>query len=192
VSKPAKKKSDKKPSWSDIKKAIAGYDRVALVGLIADLYASNAQNKTFLHARFSTGTDALRPFLKIIEDTLYPDVYRNKPVQIAKAKKAISDYTKAAGEPKGILELMVFFVETGTAFTVNYGDMDEGFYLALARMYDKALDLVLTMDEETIDEYYNRFEDLVTSTSNIGWGYHDALEEMFHNAFPEDAEESGV
>ena len=178
----------KKPSWSDIKKAIAGYDRLALVGLISDLYASSAQNKTFLHARFSTGTDALKPFLKIIEDALYPDVYKNKPIKIAMAKKAIRDYTKAAGEPEGILELMLFFVETGTEFTLNFGDIDEGFYLALERMYDKALHLVLTMDKETIEEYYDRFEDLVTSTGNIGWGYHDALGEMFHNAFPEDVE----
>lgn len=189
MSKPAKEKSDKKkPSWSDIKKAIAGYDRAALIGLISDLYASSAQNKTFLHARFSEGTDALKPYLKIIEDALYPDVYKNKPIKISIAKKAISDYTKAAGEPAGILELMLFFVETGTEFTLNFGDIDEGFYYALERMYDKALHLVLTMDKETIDEYYDRFEDLVTSTSNIGWGYHDALGEMFHNAFPEDEE----
>ena len=107
-------------------------------------------------------------------------------MQIAKAKKAVADYTKAAGDPKGILELMLCFVETGTKFTVNCGDMYEEFYLALELMYDKALDLVLTMDEKTQDEYYNRFEDLVTSTSDIGWGYHDALAEMFHNAFSED------
>jgi hypothetical protein len=187
VTKTTNKKSDKKkPTWSDIKKALADYDRPALIGLIADLYSSNPQNKTFLHARFSTGNDSLKPYLKIIDDALYPDIYKNKPVQIAKAKKAISDYTKATGETKGILELMVFFVETGTKFTVNCGDMYEEFYFALERMYDKALDLVLTMDEETIDEYYNRFEDLVTSTSDIGWGYHDTLEEMFHNAFPEE------
>ena len=186
MSKSAKDKPEKKPSWSDIKKAIAGYDRQAMIGLISDLYASSAQNKTFLHARFSTGSDALKPYLKIIEDALYPDVYKNKPVQIAKAKKAISDYTKAAGELAGILELMLSFVETGTEFTLNFGDIDEGFYLALERMYYKALNLVRTMDKATIDEYYDRFEDLVTSTSSIGWGYHDALEEMFRKAFPED------
>lgn len=183
---PAKEKYKRNPSWSDIKKAIAGYDRAALVGLISDLYASSALNKTFLHARFSTGEDALKPYLKIIEDALYPDVYKNKPVQIAKAKKAISDYTKAAGEPVGILDLMLTFVETGTEFTVNFGDIDEGFYLALERMYYKALQLVRTMDKSTIVDFYDRFEDLVTSTRNIGWGYHDALEEMFRSAFPED------
>ena len=55
-------------------------------------------------------------------------------------------------------------------------------------MYDKALHLVLTMDKETIEKYSDRFESLVTSTRNIGWGYHDALWEIFHNAFPEDVE----
>jgi len=187
VNKAVGKKTDtKKPSWSDIKKALAGHDRPALLGLIADLYAFNPHNKTFLHARFSTGSESLKPYLKIIDEALYPDIYKSKPVQIAKAKKAVSDYTKAAGDPRGILELMVFFVETGTKFTVNCGDMYGEFYAALEQMYGKALDLLLTMDEETIAEYYNRFEDIVTSTINIGWGYHDSLAEMFHNAFPEE------
>lgn len=187
MDKPARIKSDKKkPSWSDIKKSLAEYDRPALLGLIADLYAFNPQNKTFLHARFSPGSESIKPYLKIIDEALYPDIYKNKPVQIAKAKKAISDYIKAAGDPKGMLELMVFFVETGTKFTVNCGDMYEEFYLALEQMYCKALDLLLTMDEETIDDYYNRFEDMVTSTINVGWGFHDSLDEMFHNAFPEE------
>lgn len=81
---------------------------------------------------------------------------------------------------------MVFFIETGTAFSANRGYMDGLLYIALLRMCDKALDLVHTMDEETIDEYFYRFEDLVIPTSGIGYGYHEALEEMFHNAFPED------
>jgi hypothetical protein len=183
---PNKKADKKKPSWSDIKKSLAEYDRPALLGLIADLYSLNPQNKTFLHARFACGIDALKPYLKIIDDALYPDIYKNKPVQIAKAKKAIADYTKASGEPKGMLELMLFFVETGSKFTVNCGDMYEEFYLALERMYEKALDLLLTMDEETIDEYYNRFDDLVTLTKDVGWGYHDSLAEMFYNAFPDE------
>jgi hypothetical protein len=63
-----------KQSWNDIKKALAGYDRAALISLISDLYASSAHNKSFFHARFSTGVDALKPYLKIIEDALYPDI----------------------------------------------------------------------------------------------------------------------
>ena len=178
--------SQKKPTWSDVKKSLADYDRPKLLGLIADLYASNPANKIFLHARFGSGEDALKPYLKIIEDSLYPDVHKNKPIQIAKGKKAITDYTRAVGDPKGILELMLSFVENGANFTASYGDIDSGFYLALERMYDNALDLLLTMDDQTIAEYRERFEDVVESTSGIGWGFHDMLGQLFNTAFPDE------
>jgi hypothetical protein len=154
--------------------------------LISDLYASNSANKIFLHARFATGEEALKPYQKIIEECMFPDVYKNKPIQIAKAKKAITDYTRAVGDQKGVLELMLCFVENGANFTANYGDMYEAFYLALERMYDNALDLLLTMDEPTINEYRDRFEDVVTSTRNIGWGFHDMLGQLFNSAFPDE------
>ena len=173
-------------SWSSVKAAISGHDNAALVGLIADLYDYREQNRSFFHARFSLGSDPLKPYKKIIDDSLSPDVVKNKPIRIAKGKQAIADYTKAVGDPKGTLELMLFFVESGTSFTLDLGDIDENFYLALERMYKKALNMLLTFDEETIAAYYDRFEKLVTSTENIGWGYHDSLADMFYEAFPEE------
>ena len=49
-----------------------------------------------------------------------------------------------------------------------------------------ATKLLLTLDEETIDDFYGRFEDLVTSTRDIGWGFHDTLGDIFSEAFPEE------
>lgn len=184
----AKKAVAGKTAWNDVKKAISGYDKAALVGLIADLYDFSDQNRNFLHARFSLGADPLKPYKKIIDDALFPDVMKNKPVRIADAKRAISDYTKAIGDQKGILELMLNFVEAGTAFTLDLGDMDESFYLALERMYKKAIKQLLTFDEYIIDAYYARFEKLVSSTKDIGWGYHDSLADIFYGAFPDEDE----
>jgi len=176
----------KKPSWSDVKTAIANFERSALISLISDLYAYSTPNKNFLHARFSPGSDSLKPYKKIIEDALFPDVMSNDPVEVATAKKAISDYGKAVGDPKGMLELMVYFVECGAGFSLDVGYGDEDFFVALERMYEKAIKLLLTLDEETIDDFYDRFEDLVTSTSDIGWGFHDTLGDIFSEAFPEE------
>ena len=55
----------------------------------------------------------------------------------------------------------------------------EEFFESLERMYEKAIKLLLTLDEKTVDEYYDRFEELVASTSDIGWGFHDTLSEIF-------------
>jgi len=121
ISKAAAKLPRKKPTWSDVKAAIANYERPALIGIISDLYAYSTPNKNFLHARFSLGSDALKPYKKIIEDALFPDVMANDSVEIATAKKAISDYGKAVGDPKGMLELMLYFVECGARFSLDCG-----------------------------------------------------------------------
>ena len=180
------KSHKKKPSWSDVKSAIAKLERPGLISLISDLYAYSTPNKNFLHARYSIDSDALKPYKKVIDAALYPNVMSNGPIKIATAKKAVSDYCKAVGDPKGMLELMVYFVERGTKFTLDYGDIDGQFYSSLERMYEKAIKLLLTLDEETIDDFYDRFEDLVTSTSDIGWGFHDTLGDIFSEAFPEE------
>jgi len=98
-----------------MKTAIASFERPALLGLIGDLYNFNPENRDFLHARFSLGVDVHKPYKKVIEEALFPDVIANDDVEIAVAKKAIANYAKAVGDSKGMLELMVYFVECGTA-----------------------------------------------------------------------------
>lgn len=176
----------KKATWSDVKAAISSFERPALLGLISDLYAFSSENKDFLHARFSLGADVLKPYKKVIEEALFPDVIANDDVEIAVAKKAIANYTKAVGDSKGMLELMVYFVECGAAFSLDVGYGDDDFFISLERMYEKAIKLLLTLDKVTIDEYYDRFEELVASTEDIGWGFHDTLSEIFYEAFPDE------
>lgn len=44
---------------------------------------------------------------------------------------------------------------------------------------------VLTLSRERQDEFKNRLEAIMTSSSNIGWGYHDMLCDDYYRAFPE-------
>ena len=107
-------------------------------------------------------------------------------IQVSKAKKAISNYVKAVGDPAVEAELMIYFVECGNRFTVNYGDIDGPFYDALNRMYRQTIKKVLTLTEERQDEFKERLEAIMASSSNIGWGYHDMLCDDYYGAFPED------
>lgn len=49
----------------------------------------------------------------------------------AAARQAIRHYQEATGDRAGTAELLLTFVETGTRFTCDYGDIDEGFYADL-------------------------------------------------------------
>ncbi len=152
----------------------------------SDLYRLSKENQAFLHARFGVGDDPLEPYRETIDACMYPDIYSNKPIQISKAKRAISQYSKAIGDPLGEIELMVFFVECGNQYTVDLGDIDEGFYDALNRMYQRAIQKVLGLPKEQRGLFQARFEQIMTSSSHIGWGYHDTLSADYYSAFPEE------
>ena len=83
----AKRKPRSQPAWTDIKARLAGFDRRGLMGLIQDLYAAHKENRSFLHARFGVGSDALRPYKETLDRWLWPDVLRNQHTSVAKAKK---------------------------------------------------------------------------------------------------------
>jgi hypothetical protein len=51
----------------------------------------------------------------------------------------VTEYRKAAGDPDGMLELMIYYVECGTACTADYGDIDGwGYYDYLADRFAEA------------------------------------------------------
>ena len=180
------KRKTKGSTWSDVKTALANLDEKQLLKLVADLYRLSNENKIFLHTRFEIGDDPFGPYKKTIEECMSPDIYSNKPIQVSKAKKAISSYSKAVGDPVGEAELMTFFVECGNNFTVNFGDIDEAFYDALNRMYRRAIDKVLALPEERQGKFKDRLEAIMSSSSDIGWGYHDMLSDDYYEAFSED------
>jgi len=74
-------------------------------------------NQTFLHARFGLGDDVLKPYKTTIDRWLWPDMFKNQDTSVSKAKKAISDYKKAIGQPEGLAELMVIYCERAAGFS---------------------------------------------------------------------------
>jgi hypothetical protein len=178
-------KEQPKISWSAVKTAMADFDRDALMTLIRDLYDLSPSNKHFVHARLWLGQDPLAEYKKIVADCMYPDVYRNHPVQISKAKKAVSEYRRAASDIRGAIDLMIYFVECGTEFTVEYGDIDESFYDSLLNMFSRAVKAVEKLPESEQGSFRERLWELTESSNRIGWGYHDGLCEEYYRAFPE-------
>ena len=104
----AKKQAPSKPTWASVKAKLASLDRLALIGLIQDLYVAGKDNQLFLHTRFGLDEDVLKPYKQTLDRWLWPDVLRNQVPSVANAKKAISGYRMAVGDPAGLAELMVF------------------------------------------------------------------------------------
>ncbi len=180
------KKKSKEPTWNDVKASIKGFDRSDLLDLMKDLYQLTEVNKSFLHARFSIGDHPLQFYKEIIKNALYPDIVNKKSdFDFEGAERAINEYSKATGDPAGTADLMIYYVEIGNKFTLQYGDIYEGFYDALVKMYGKATKKVLEVPQKTQDAYRHRLKKIMKSSDGIGWGYHDGLEDYYFEAFQE-------
>ena len=158
------------PVWTDVKGKLAAFDRLGLVGLVQDLYGASEANRTFLHARFGLGADLLAPYKAVIERWLWPNVLRNQNVAVSAAKKAISDFRKAAGQREGLAELMVFYCERAAGFTREYGMDDPGYLDALVRMFEQALKVAVTLADAERDAMLNRLDAVRVASRDFGYG----------------------
>jgi hypothetical protein len=171
---------DKKttPSWTDVKTRLADFDRAGLIGLIQDLYAANKDNQAFLHARFSLGDDVLKPYKTTLDRWLWPDVFKNQDTSVSKAKKAISDYKKAVGQPDGLAELEVFYCERAAGFSGDIGLQDEGFFDALVRMFEQALKTIRALPQDRQAQWLERLDGVRQISHNFGYGVGDDMDDL--------------
>lgn len=173
-----KKTTKATPSWSDVKSQLADFDRTGLLGLVQDLYATSKDNKTFLHARFGLGDDPLEPYKDVIIRWINPPDYRN-PISVSKAKKAISDYKKALGQPEGLAELTVFYCEEVFDFLTGCGMDDEGFYDALVRMFEQSLKYVRALPRTQQAALLARLDRVRQKGQSVGWGVGDDFDHFW-------------
>ena len=168
-------------TWSDLKAELAQFDRTGLLGLLKDLCALRPENRAFLAARLNVGSDPLTPFKKVISRWTYPDLMKGQDVSVAKAKKAIADYSKAAGQPEGMAELCIFYCEEAARLVGDCGMEDEAYYSALVRMFEQALTQATELPAAERDKMLKRIDTVRTSLRGIGWGVSDAVNEIWHD-----------
>ena len=184
VERMAKRKPKSQPTWTDVKAKLAEFDRAALLGLIQSLYAAHKDNQMFLHSRFGLGEDVLEPYKKTIDRWLWPDVMRNQDTSVSQAKRAISDYKKAVGDPEGLAELMVFYCEQAAGFCSDIASDDEVYFNALVRMFEQALKIVTALSVERRDELLARLDSVRVISRNIGYGVEDDMDSLMSKFTP--------
>jgi len=165
----------KAASWSDVKARLTHFDHDGLLGLLHDLYSAGKDNQVFLHARFGLGEDVLAPYKASINRWLWPDMFKNQNASVAEAKKSIANYKKAIGHPDGLAELMVFYCERASGFSVEVGLQDEGFFVPLVRMFEQALQAIARLPEAQRPPLVERLKLVQDISQGIGYGVDDAM-----------------
>jgi len=153
--------------------------------LVMDLCDRSAENRSFVEARLGASEQNLSSFKRRIEQALYPDPMSSKRISLVAARKAVSDYQRATGDARGVLDLMLYYVECGTEEVVDLG-MDDRFCASLESMFDRALEQLKRNDTDTIQAYLPRFRALVSSAEDAAWGLGEYLDNRLNAVFPAD------
>ncbi len=171
---------EKKPArWRKIRGNLREWDKPALIALIKDLHDSSPDNQDFLQARFQAEENegaALEKYRRRIVEHFFSGRDFEEP-KLTEARKAIRDYRKATGNLTGTIDLMLTYVESGTKFTRQFGDIDAPFYDSLESMLRELSRLLLVEGCELYPRFRQRVQRLTSEAGNIGWGYGDALQE---------------
>ena len=177
----AKRPSKANPTWGKVKAELAGFDRAALLALLQDLYAAAEDNRAFLHSRFGLGQDPLQPYKKIMDRWLWPDIFRGEETSVSRAKRAISNYKKASGDPEGLAELMVYYCDLAAGFCRDVGYQDAAYCDALARMFEQALRTIAdAVNSSTVRNRLLGTLDHVRSMGHeLGYGIGDDMDVLF-------------
>lgn len=101
--------------------------------------------------------------------------------RLSVAQKAVSDFKKISNSPVDLADLMLAYVEAGVGFTMEFGDIDEPFYISMETMFEKAA--VHITKYKLHDQFEDRCRQIVRDTSGIGWGFHDTLSETYDDYF---------
>jgi hypothetical protein len=165
----------KLPTWKDVKIKLAEFNRANLLALVKHLYNANKDNQAFLHARFDLGADALKPYKTRIERWLAPDLFKNQNASASKAKNAIKDYQNAIGQSEGLAELMVFYCECASDFSNTAGFGDVAYFKALLKMFEAALKISVTLQNDLRDALLNRLDHVRSVSHNLGYGVGDEM-----------------
>ena len=172
-------------SWRDIRAVLDKEGSKDLLKLIGALYALRKENQDFLHARYLRDGSSLVPYKETIERYISPAEPWKSPVKISLARKAISDYRKAVGDPEGLSELMLIYAECGVSFTLEFGDIDEAFYSSVVRVFSDGLKLLQLCEQDVVDKLLPQFRGVVHSAAEMGWGFYDSLRDVFEFYFPD-------
>ena len=180
-SKKAMTNTTKKPGgWSAVRQQLATWDKPELFDLVKDLYEVAADNCDFIHARSKTGEgdgEYLEKYRSKIVDQFFPARGDGK-LKLGEARKAIRDYRKATGNLPGTVELLMTYVENGTRFTHEYGDIDERFYDSVESALEELAALLRGEARGLYPQLRDRLDRVENMTEGIGWGFHDFVADV--------------
>lgn len=151
-----------------------------IIKMVLEMYSARKEAKEYLDFYVEPNEVAkIEEYKHIIQEEFYPKSRRSEPkTRFSVCRKAVSDFKKLHPSDYMLADLMVFYMETACRFTYDYGDMWEQFYDSVEGNFKKTLEFLVAND--LWEEFYPRIRQCLIWTDGCGWGFSDALNDMYY------------
>ena len=170
-------------SWIEIEKQLRERPAEEILDLMKGLHDISPQNKAWLKGKLlpiAQDTKYLEDCRRKVAKYVYKETKGLPPMpRFGEAKKIITEYRKFTSDMRGTLDLMLTYIERGHQFTLDFGDIDEPFYIALENMWERfSIELRRSPAKyELYEQFASRLLKMRRRRSDIGWGYGDTVRE---------------
>lgn len=167
---------------SSLTSLLKDLDRDDLQNVIAELCKLNPKNRHFLELHILSSSEAnVESIAKEGKKKIHSHLYGNSmfpKIDLAGCRKQVREYSKLLKDyPGQIADLQLYYVETCTEITNEYGDMDERFYNSMESMLGSFCKQV-QKHPVVYNKFRERLINLDAACGGIGWGYGDAISDM--------------
>jgi hypothetical protein len=164
-----------------LKKHLDELDKKELVEEVLKLYTKFSQVKEFYQMELSEDTKAfVESYKKKIKAIYFPARGYRYP-KASTIRRLISNFKKVAVFDYDVVDLLLYRVENGIAYSKTFGGIDEAFYTSIESSYDEALKLIVKSN--LFGEFKDRCGQIVADSEGIGWGFHDSLSYAYEECF---------
>ncbi|MGK7391907.1 MAG: DUF6155 family protein [Candidatus Cyclobacteriaceae bacterium M2_1C_046] len=166
----------------EIKKELNNLAKKELIDIIAGLYKSHKRVKEYLDFYVNPDEEAFyEEYREKILEAFYPK--RGKGYNLKTAKNAIADFKKLGTSKDLVADLLLFYVETGISFTREFGDINESFYISMAKTYEQALKLL--KNENILNNFAGRATAILKNSEGTGWGLYEDISDIHCIYYPD-------
>jgi hypothetical protein len=159
----------------DLRRKLKSLEKDKLVSLLLDVADLRKENLEWLLLKLEGENgegEAMIYFKGKIRTCIFNDARPN----LKEARKLISNFKKISKDEKHIIELMIFYVETGTRLGEKYGDLYEAFYTSMENMFYEIIGLLNEPSNTSLKGQFEPRLNWIVEHAAEGWGHKDTLE----------------
>ncbi len=164
---------------TELKNQLNTMEKNELIALIVKLYKNDKMCRNILDAEFG-GEEVQAVLLANAKKQLYDIFFSKESLSLRNAKAVLSGFKKMAKNKEDYFDLELYYVELGTAYTNEYGDINEAFYSSLISVFaDFCENVKQSGGSDFLHSVRMRLDRLNEEAQDIGWGYGYEIGELY-------------